>query len=94
MFKRFAKIATGSDGRQVLMYIAPNNGAFILHQIVQLDEIPGCPQIDCMIPVATQKSSEKNELQAYSMLESADQEVADEIIKAAVRFVTDRIVKN
>lgn len=84
--KNFAKIVLNSDGRQALFYIEPENGSFSLHQIVQLNEVKGAPQLDIKV-VYNSPDPQKNEAAIYGALANIDSDYADKLFANAMRVI-------
>ena len=72
----FAKIVRATDGRQVLYYVNPQDGDYILHQVVMFDDYSADVKIGF-----TSSDEEKNRRSAYAALEIISQQPADNIIK-------------
>lgn len=75
MNKRFARIIESSDGRQVLFYVEPDGGDFLLHQVANHEFF----QVDVKIEF-TSKDEDENKRCAYIALDAVDQVSADKVV--------------
>jgi hypothetical protein len=80
--KDFARIIKSSDGRQVLFYVEPDGGDYVLHQIATHDEF----QADIGIGF-TGSDADLNEKRAYLTLEAMDQASADKAIQVVKKLM-------
>lgn len=93
MSKKFARIIKSTSGQEVLFFVEPENGSFSLHQVIQLHDIPGEPQVDIKIGF-TSSDPEKNERDAYGALEMTTNDYADKLIARASEIVNGMLEEN
>lgn len=77
----FAKIVAASDGRQVLFYIDPNGGDYVLHQIANYDGL----QADMRLEFASEDKDE-NERRVRAAFDAMNQEAADRCVAIVMGF--------
>jgi hypothetical protein len=78
----FAKIIRASDGRQVLFFVEPSGGDYLVHQVTNHDGF----QADLKFGF-TSDDADKNERLAMAMFDRSNQERADNVIKAIAEMM-------
>jgi len=72
--RKFASIATASDGRQVLFYVEPDGEGVIMHQVAQFDG----GQIDLKLSLVN--LSDEQEQAVYGLVDTFGMERADKAL--------------
>jgi len=82
MNKNFTRIIQATDGRQVLFYIEPEGGDYLLHQVANHEGF----QADMKIGF-TSNDEDENERRAYAVLEAVDQASADKVVSLIAEMI-------
>ena len=85
MNKEFARIISATDGRQVLFYVEPEGGDFIVHQVANHEEY----QADLKLGF-TSPDEDENERRAYAMLRAVDSASADKVIQIIAEMMGEQ----
>lgn len=82
MNNQFARIIDSSDGRQVLFYVEPEGGDFLLHQVSNHEGF----QADLKIGF-TSPDEDENERRAFAALNAVNQVSADKVISILAEMI-------